>query len=272
MKWETRFGPHGFPGWHIECSAMARELLGDHLDIHTGGEDNVFPHHECEIAQSEAFTGQPFARYWMHSKFLQVDGGKMSKSLGNVYTLDDVRAHGYTPRQLRFALIRGHYGSPLNFTWEILKSAASGLENLDDLVVRLRRIESDGGGAADPRAGMELVEQARARFDEAMQDDLNLPEALPPLYGLRDQLLAGALGRAAAGEALAFVGRANGVLGVMDMEAKTIDAEIQAMIAARERARGERDFRGADRIRDELLARGIELQDTPAGVVWRRRS
>jgi cysteinyl-tRNA synthetase len=120
MKWESRFGPDGFPGWHIECSAMARKHLGDVLDLHTGGEDNVFPHHECEIAQSEAFTGKPFARYWMHSKFLQVDGGKMSKRLGNVWNLDDVKKRGFAPRVLRFALIRGHYRGPLNFTWGIL--------------------------------------------------------------------------------------------------------------------------------------------------------
>ncbi len=272
MKWDSQFGPDGFPGWHIECSVMARALLGDQLDIHTGGEDNVFPHHECEIAQSEALTGKPFATYWMHAKFLQVDGGKMSKRLGNVYSLDDVRSRGFTPRQLRFALIRGHYGSPLNFTWEIMKAAASGLESLDDLVARLRRVALGSDGAADRRGGSELAEQARSRFEGAMNDDLNVPEALAALFVLRAHVLEGKFGRDAAEEALAFLERANGVLGVIDMEEKSIDAEIEALIAARQKARADRDFRGADRIRDELLARGIELQDTASGVVWRRKS
>ncbi|TAJ09741.1 MAG: cysteine--tRNA ligase, partial [Planctomycetota bacterium] len=146
MKWKSRFGEHGFPGWHIECSAMSRKHLGEQLDIHTGGEDNIFPHHECEIAQSEAFSGKPFARYWMHARFLQVDGGKMSKRLGNCYSLDDVVAKGYEPRHLRYCLIRGHYRQPLNFTWGILEECKSALEGLDDFVRRLRAAE----GAAGP--------------------------------------------------------------------------------------------------------------------------
>jgi cysteinyl-tRNA synthetase len=148
MKWESRFGPDGFPGWHIECSAMAMKHLGERIDVHTGGEDNIFPHHECEIAQSEAFTGKPFANYWIHAKFLQVDGGKMSKSLGNVYNLDDVLEKGFSPRALRFCLIRGHYRQPLNFTWDILKESAAALENLDDLAARLRRTAGFGGSLA----------------------------------------------------------------------------------------------------------------------------
>jgi cysteinyl-tRNA synthetase len=147
MKWETAFGEHGFPGWHIECSAMARSLLGQELDIHTGGEDNVFPHHECEIAQSECANGVPFARYWMHAKFLQVDGGKMSKRLGNVYTLPDVVARGYEPRHLRLALLRGHYRSPLNFTWAVMDEVKARLANLDETVQLLHRAASGEAAA-----------------------------------------------------------------------------------------------------------------------------
>jgi cysteinyl-tRNA synthetase len=151
MKWDTRFGTDGFPGWHIECSAMARKHLGDRIDIHTGGEDNVFPHHECEIAQTEAFTGAPFASFWLHTKFLQVDGGKMSKSLGNTYTLDDVQAHGFSDRALRYTLLRGHYRQPLNFTWDILRESTSALANLDELVQRLQKArDGEGAGKRDP--------------------------------------------------------------------------------------------------------------------------
>jgi cysteinyl-tRNA synthetase len=269
MKWATRFGPHGFPGWHIECSAMARKHLGDRLDIHTGGEDNIFPHHECEIAQTESFTGQPFATFWMHSKFLQVDGGKMSKSLGNVYTLDDVAAKGYQPRQLRFALIRGHYRAPLNFTWDAMKDAASSLENLDDLVVRLRRAAKDAEG--DAARGLDLVAAARATFEEGMDDDLNVSRALPGLSALRALVLEGKLGRDAAAKALEFVTAANGVLGCISVEEELLAADIEALIEKRQAARKAKDFKESDRIRDELLAKGIVLEDTPKGVVWRKK-
>ncbi|NUP97624.1 MAG: cysteine--tRNA ligase [Planctomycetaceae bacterium] len=269
MKWATRFGPHGFPGWHIECSAMARKHLGDRLDIHTGGEDNIFPHHECEIAQTESFTGQPFATFWMHSKFLQVDGGKMSKSLGNVYTLDDVAAKGYQPRQLRFALIRGHYRAPLNFTWDAMKDAASSLENLDDLVVRLRRAAKDAEG--DAARGLDLVAAARVTFEEGMDDDLNVSRALPGLSALRALVLEGKLGRDAAAKALEFVTAANGVLGCISVEEELLAADIEALIEKRQAARKAKDFKESDRIRDELLAKGIVLEDTPKGVVWRKK-
>jgi cysteinyl-tRNA synthetase len=271
MKWATRFGPHGFPGWHIECSAMSRKHLGDRLDIHTGGEDNIFPHHECEIAQTESFTGQPFATYWMHSKFLQVDGGKMSKSLGNVYTLDDVTAKGYSARQLRFALIRGHYGSPLNFTWDALKDAASALEGLDDLVRRLRRASKGDGAAAAADAGAELLDEARRTFEDGMNDDLNVSRALPGLFALRSAALEGRLGAEVAARALEFLTKANTVLGCIQVEDELLPADIEAQIAARQAARKAKDFKESDRIRDELLAKGIVLEDTPKGVVWRKK-
>ncbi|MBI5432282.1 MAG: cysteine--tRNA ligase [Planctomycetes bacterium] len=271
MKWATRFGPDGFPGWHIECSAMARRHLGDRLDIHTGGEDNIFPHHECEIAQSESFTGQPFASFWMHSKFLQVDGGKMSKSLGNVYTLDDIAAKGYTPRQLRFALIRGHYRAPLNFTWEAMKDAASSLENLDDLVARLRRVSKAEGAAADANAGSELVEDARAEFEKHLNDDLNVAPALASLFGLRAHALNGAFGVEAAGRALSFLTRANDVLGVIEIDEQLLDAKVDALIQERQLARKSKDFLRADEIRKLLESQGIVLEDSPKGVIWRRK-
>jgi cysteinyl-tRNA synthetase len=266
MKWSSRFGPDGFPGWHIECSAMAMKHLGKRLDIHSGGEDNIFPHHECEIAQSEGINGAPFATYWMHAKFLQVDGGKMSKSLGNVYTLDDVRARGFEPRVLRFALIRGHYRAPLNFTWAAMADARSALLNLDDLVRRLR------AAAEEPRSvGAELVAGAREAFERAMDDDLNVPEALPSLFGLRSAVLEGRLAGEGARAALAFLERVDLALGVLRLEPETLDARVQALVDARQAARARRDFAEADRLRRELEALGIALEDTPKGVNWRRR-
>ena len=267
MKWETGFGPDGFPGWHIECSAMARKHLGDQIDIHTGGEDNIFPHHECEIAQSECFTGEPFSRYWMHAKFLQVDGGKMSKSLGNVYTLDDIAEKGFTPRHLRFALIRGHYRQPLNFTWDIMTECASAIASLDDLAQRLRQ----AAAASGEERGADLVESARSEFERAMDDDLNTPQALAALFTLRRQVLEDQLGPAAASTGLEFLERANSVLDVIELEEQSLDTAVEELIERRKTAKANKDWAEADRIRDEIAAMGIELMDTPEGVTWRKK-
>ncbi len=272
MKWKSRFGPDGFPGWHIECSAMSRKHLGDQLDIHTGGEDNVFPHHECEIAQSEAFTGQPFAKYWMHTKFLQVDGGKMSKRLGNCYSIDDVKARGFQARQLRFCLIRGHYRTPLNFTWDILKESAAALDNLDDLAARLRRMQTGQDAAASSDAGLDEVARAKAEFEAGMDDDLNVPKALAALNKLRGLALEKRLGASAAAAALQFLRRANDVLGCIQLDEELLPETIERAIAARQAARARTDFKESDRIRDALVRQGIVLEDTPSGVTWKRRS
>jgi cysteinyl-tRNA synthetase len=267
MKWESRFGPDGFPGWHIECSAMALKYLGSQLDIHTGGEDNAFPHHECEIAQSECHTGKTFSRYWMHAKFLQVDGGKMSKSLGNVYTIDDVGERGFEVRVLRYALIRGHYRQPLNYTWEIMSESRSALEKLDDLVVRLRRL----AGEAEGDDGAEAVREAREAFERGLNDDLNMPEALAALFRLRQRVVRDELDPPAAAGALDFVLRANEVLGVIQTEEQDLDEEIESLIEGRNRARAEKNWAESDRLRDELLARGILLEDGAEGTTWRRK-
>jgi cysteinyl-tRNA synthetase len=270
MKWESRFGTHGFPGWHIECSAMALKHLGREIDIHTGGEDNVFPHHECEIAQSECHTGGTFSRLWMHARFLQVDGGKMAKSLGNVYSLDDVKQRGFEPRALRFALTRGHYRQPLNFTWEIMAEAAKALEGLDELAHKLRLAAGGRGAAPGARDGADALADARAKFEASMDDDLNVPSAIAALFELRNAAVQGRLGAQTAAEALAFLERANTVLAVVHTEDVSLAAGVQQRIDARNAARARRDFAESDRLRDELLAEGIVLEDTADGTVWRR--
>lgn len=291
MKWKTRFGEHGFPGWHIECSAMAIKHLGPELDIHTGGEDNIFPHHECEIAQSEAVTGRRFANFWMHSKFLTVDGGKMSKSLGNVYTLPDVLARGHSVQELRFVLLRGHYRQPLDFTWGALAEARSALAGLEEFAAKLRSRSAGGLGVAPPPAALpgaspvgahsgaeaageaaqlERLARARAEFDAALDDDLAVPEALAAVFSLRSDLIHAPLTPRAAQAALELLSRLDQALGIL-RPAAAPDAEIDALVAARQRARAEKDWPAADRLRKELDARGILLQDSPEGVVWRRK-
>lgn len=269
MKWESRFGPDGFPGWHIECSAMARKHLGDRIDIHTGGEDNVFPHHECEIAQTECFTGEPFATYWMHTRFLQVDGGKMSKSLGNIYTVDDVLERGFSARTLRFALMRAHYRQPINFTWDGMKDAQAALESLDDLVRRLRKAAADEDKASP--VGMDLVDTARKGFENSMNDDLSTSGALAALFTLRSQVIEGRLAAVAAEEALEFLARVNEVFGVLELEEASLDADVESLIEQRQAARASKDWAESDRIRDELLAQGIVLEDGADGVSWHRK-
>ena len=270
MKWDSRFGPDGFPGWHIECSAMALKHLGAEIDIHTGGEDNIFPHHECEIAQSECHTGRTFARYWMHPRFLQVDGGKMSKSLGNIWSVDDIVERGFDPRALRYALIRGHYRTPLNFTWDILEESAKALEGLDDLARRLGLAANGQGAADDPDAGAQTLADARAKFERGMDDDLNTPMAFSALFELRSAVLDGEIGATTAAKALEFVRQADTVLNVIQTETQSLDADVEAQIEARNAARANKDFAESDRIRDELLASGIVLEDTADGTIWRR--
>ncbi len=271
MKWESEFGPDGFPGWHVECSAMARKHLGDQIDIHTGGEDNIFPHHECEIAKTEAFTGERFARYWMHTKFLQVDGGKMGKSLGNAYTIDEVLERGFEARHLRFALLRGHYRSPLNFTWAVMGEAKAFLENLDRMVDDLVRVIA--AEAAEPlEHGFDSVRTARAEFEAALDDDLSVPRALAAMSTLRNDFVAQAFSGEPAQAALNLLRDFDRVFGVLRPASTddSGDARIEELIAARNAARASKQWAESDRIRDELLAEGIALEDGATGTIWRR--
>ena len=270
--WETDLGP-GRPGWHLECSAMSMKYLGETFDIHTGGVDNIFPHHENEIAQSEAATGKPFVRTWMHAAHLIVDGEKMSKSRGNFYTLRDLQERGHDPRTLRFLLLSVHYRKPLNFTFEGVAQSQAALGRLDDLALRLE--EGSPAEGSDPGL-RDRVEAARQGMIEALEQDLNSAQALGHLFDLvRETHSALDGGRARAGDVQAVRGVLadfTSVFGIPLGRRAGLDRDVEALIQKRQEARARKDYAASDRIRDELLGRGIVLEDTPQGVRWKRRA
>jgi cysteinyl-tRNA synthetase len=284
--WDTPIGK-GRPGWHIECSAMAMKYLGETLDIHTGGIDLAFPHHENEIAQSEAATGKPFARYWIHSEHLLVEGEKMSKSLGNFYTLRDLFAKGHKPSALRFALASVPYRKQLNFTFDGLQQAASSVERLRNFAARL----AQGKFPAGKQKGMAArIGEAAEEFDAGLSDDLNTARALAAAFDLlRETNIAMDKGDFRQGDVPAvqeFLANFNRIFAVMDdnddeklralgfgpTESGPADAEIEKLVADRQSARQRRDFDASDRIRKELADRGILIEDSKDGSVrWKRK-
>jgi len=261
--WESPWG-RGRPGWHIECSAMATALLGEELDLHCGGVDNIFPHHEAEIAQSEGCSGKQFVRYWLHCAHLLVDGQKMSKSLGNFYTLRDVLAKGYSGREVRYALIRVHYRAPLNFTWEGMEEARQALTRIDEWLRRLRE------AAAKADAAEQINDD---KFGAALDDDLNISAALGHLFEqIREsnrELDAG-IAPARAKGLLEWWQRINQVLAFAAEEEK-LPQEIAQLVEERQQARLARDWRKSDELRQQLQARGWEVRDTAEGPVVTRR-
>jgi len=271
VAWESPWG-RGRPGWHIECSAMSTALLGDQIDIHCGGVDNIFPHHEAEIAQSEGVTGKKFVRYWLHCAHLLVDGQKMSKSLGNFYTLPNLLEKGYTGREIRYALMRVHYRAPLNFTWEGMEEARQALARIDEWLVRLREC-----GASVPLAKTK-AEQARSlphTFEDALDDDLNISAALGFLFeSIRETNRAmdqNEMHAATANTWLNWWERVNSVL-VIEEEPAELPAEIARLAEERAQARLAKDFQKSDELRNELSARGWELRDTKDGQKITRRA
>jgi cysteinyl-tRNA synthetase len=272
--WDTTIGP-GRPGWHIECSVMAIKYLGETLDIHAGGIDLVFPHHENEIAQSESLTGKPFSRFWLHAEFLMVEGQKMSKSLGNYYTLRDLVARGYEPESIRYLLASVPYRKSLNFTLDGLKAARIAIERLRNFKLRL---ETDRYPEGVNEAMAARAARASQTFIDSLNDDLNTAEALAAVFEfVRDANSAMDAGDFRAGNtaaALEFLERFDAMFDVLKPTAKAgelSDAEIDSRIADRTAAKKARDFARADQIRDELLGQGIILEDTKSGVRWKRK-
>ncbi len=273
VAWDSPWG-RGRPGWHIECSAMSMRYLGESFDIHTGGQDNIFPHHEDEIAQSEAATGRPLARFWLHCAHLIVEGRKMSKSLNNFFTLRDLLQRGWTGREVRYVLLGTHYRQSLNFTFDSLGAARAALRRLDEFRERLETVAA----GASPGAAPEWAAGARAAFHDALADDLNISGALGVLFDLvRDghrAMDANALAPAGAAAVLALLDEWDRVLAVLRPDGdgeEDGEAAVQELLRRREVARAARDWAEADRLRAEIAARGWIVQDTPQGPKLRRR-
>ncbi len=264
--WESPFGP-GRPGWHLECSVMALKLLGHSIDLHAGGVDNIFPHHENEIAQSEAYTGERFVRYWMHTEHLIVDNKKMSKSLGNFFTLRDLLNKGWTGIQIRYMLMQTHYKTQLNFTVDGLEAAKSTLHRLNEFIQRLLEInQQQPGNAVQP-----ILDKALTHFTEALADDLNVSVALAALFDLLREVNAlcdmKKLSSGEAVEVLNCLKRFDSVLGVMSFEPRKdeIPQEIYEAVERRLQARKDKNWSLADELREFITSKGFVLEDTPQG-------
>ena len=266
----------GRPGWHIECSVMSRKYLGDEIDIHAGGEDLIFPHHENEIAQSEAANGKTFARYWMHNAFLNIDNKKMSKSAGNFFTVRDI-SEKYDLQVLRFFMLSAHYRSPLNFSADLMEAAKNGLDRIVSCVGNLNYLLSgakDGGMSEEEQRIVKEAEGYTAKFDEAMDDDINTADAISVIFELVKFVntnVSEHSGRAflqALKEEIVMLADICGL--IVDKKEEILDADIEALIQERQDARKAKNFARADEIRDTLAAQGIILEDTREGVKWKR--
>lgn len=270
--WETELGK-GRPGWHIECSAMSMKFLAEQIDIHTGGVDLVFPHHQNEIAQSEAFTGKKFVNYWFHNEYLQVDGKKMSKSLGNFYTLRDLIEKGYSPLAVRYLLLSAHYRTQFNFTEEGLKAADSSVKKLNDFSQTILNLDTTGAEFNEKASSS--VKKAKEKFEKAMDDDLNISNALAAIFDFTHDINKiideKKIHQDNVDGIIQLMKMFNDVLGVISFEEQVIEEDIENLIKERELARKNKDFAASDKIRDELLEKGIILEDSAEGPRWRKK-
>ena len=273
--WVSPWG-EGRPGWHIECSVMAKKYLGEEIDIHAGGEDLIFPHHENEIAQSECCNGKTFAHYWLHNGFLNIDNRKMSKSLGNFFTVREI-GEQYDLQVLRFFMLSAHYRSPINFSAELMEASKNGLERIITAVDRLKELDAKAEGAAETCAEQEKmveVQKLREKYEAAMEDDFNTADAVSAIFELVK--LANSTADASSTKSyisclLKEIEQLCDVLGIItERKEEVLDSEIEEMIAARQQARKDRNFALADEIRGKLLDMGIVLEDTREGVKWKR--
>jgi cysteinyl-tRNA synthetase len=271
-SWDTALG-RGRPGWHIECSAMSMKYLGETFDIHCGGVDLIFPHHENEIAQSEGATGKPFVNYWLHGEHLKINGESMSKSKGNYYTYRDLARQGFSPAAVRYALFSAPYRKQLNFTLDGLRGHEKTVASLQDFHARLEEARAEPGSNPAMRA---VAARALEEFTNGLDDDLNTSVALAAVHNLSREVNTAldnhALRADDQRDLLALIARFDSVLNIFARpQREMLDAEIQALIDERQEARHRRDFARGDEIRDELAARGIVLEDTRDGVRWKRR-
>jgi cysteinyl-tRNA synthetase len=269
VYWETELGK-GRPGWHIECSAMSMKYLGETFDIHCGGVDNMFPHHENEIAQSEAATGKTFVRYWLHNEHLLVEGKKMAKRLGNFYTLRDLLKKGLNPRAIRYLLLSTHYRQQFNFTFEGLEAANGAIERIINLQLRLQ----DAHGKKENKTLTQLSEKFQTCFSGAMDDDLNISVALASLFEfvreVNNLLDKNAITKDEGKKIIQLIKEVDKVLGVLpNPKEETLPKEAEQLIQRREQARKDKDWKTADAIRIELRAMGVIIEDTLQGIRWR---
>jgi cysteinyl-tRNA synthetase len=280
VRWDSPWGP-GRPGWHIECSAMSTALLGDQIDIHCGGVDNIFPHHEAEIAQSEGVTGKKFVHYWLHCAHLLVDGQKMAKSLGNFYTVPDVLAKGYTGRELRYALLRVHYRVPLNFTWEGMNEARESLGRIDEWLARLRETTEQENAQRSTPIDREQASNAqhpteKNDFENALDDDLNISAALGFLFeSIRETNRAMDEHKLDAASASAWLDWWKRINTVLDLESEgevVVPPEVTQLAKERESARREKNWKRSDQLREQIAALGWEVRDTKDGQKLTQRA
>ena len=266
--WETRIGK-GRPGWHLECSSMSMKYLGESFDIHGGGIDLIFPHHENEIAQSEGATGKPFVNYWLHCQHLIVNGRKMSKSLGNFYTLRDIAT--YKPRAVRLVLLSAHYREELNFTFEGLQQGQKTIDKFDDFVMKLKGIK----GGSEDKSVAKVIEETKNKITAALDNDLNTPIAWAAFYEFMKKINSlidsGLLGQKGAEKALAFLKGIDSIFSVFEFEfPDKLDSDLELLLKKRENAKKEKNYAEADRLRAELLEKGISVADAKEGQRWKR--